>query len=233
MRYSVLVLSAVTLAACSPAVPDSGAGSGAGKGVGFDGYGDYNSYRSARDAELTGRRPAATVTAAPLTPAPVTSGPIAGAPLSADGGPVVAAPADGGPVVAAGVPNHTRISDEQDFDAVANRQTIESDAERLARQRAAYQVIEPTAVPTRPADGPNIVAYALSTNNPVGQKVYRRSLLSTAKFQRNCDRFNSDDSAQEAFLRAGGPERDRSGLDPDGDGFACSWDPNPFRKLRS
>ena len=219
MRYSLLVLSALTLAACSPAVPDSGAG----KGVGFDGYGDYNSYRSARDAELTGRRTAAPASGAALNPAPVTSGPIAGAPL----------PADGGPAVAAVNPNHTRISDEQDFDAVANRQSIESDKERLARQRAAYQVIEPTAVPTRPADGPNIVAYALSTNTPVGQKVYRRSLLSTAKFQLNCDRYNSDDSAQEAFLGAGGPERDRSGLDPDGDGYACGWDPTPFRKLRS
>ena len=39
----------------------------------------------------------------------------------------------------------------------------------------------------------------------------------------------SDAAAQEAFLKAGGPERDRYGLDPDGDGFACRWDPTPFR----
>ena len=32
-----------------------------------------------------------------------------------------------------------------------------------------------------------------------------------------------------AFLEAGGPKRDRKGLDPDGDGFACAWDPRPFR----
>ena len=35
--------------------------------------------------------------------------------------------------------------------------------------------------------------------------------------------------AQQAFLEAGGPERDRKGLDPDGDGYACAWDPTPFR----
>jgi hypothetical protein len=30
-------------------------------------------------------------------------------------------------------------------------------------------------------------------------------------------------------LANGGPERDKEGLDPDGDGFACGWDPRPFR----
>jgi hypothetical protein len=40
----------------------------------------------------------------------------------------------------------------------------------------------------------------------------------------------TQDAAQEAFLAAGGPERDRNNLDPDGDGFACWWDPEPFRR---
>jgi hypothetical protein len=46
---------------------------------------------------------------------------------------------------------------------------------------------------------------------------------------RNCAKYVSNAAAQEAFLKAGGPERDRYGLDPDGDGFACRWDPTPFR----
>ena len=37
------------------------------------------------------------------------------------------------------------------------------------------------------------------------------------------------DQAQQDFLAKGGPERDRMGVDPDGDGFACAWDPRPFR----
>ena len=40
----------------------------------------------------------------------------------------------------------TGISDEQDFAAVAARETIESDKERLARNRAQYQVIRPDQV---------------------------------------------------------------------------------------
>ena len=38
------------------------------------------------------------------------------------------------------------------------------------------------------------------------------------------------DLAQIEFLERGGPARDRLGLDPDGDGYACAWDPTPFRK---
>jgi hypothetical protein len=29
-------------------------------------------------------------------------------------------------------------------------------------------------------------------------------------------------------LARGGPDKDPRGLDPDGDGFACGWDPAPF-----
>ena len=36
--------------------------------------------------------------------------------------------------------------------------------------------------------------------------------------------------AKIAFLEAGGPKRDRKALDPDGDGYACGWDPAPYRR---
>ena len=115
---------------------------------------------------------------------------------------------------------------------MSSRETIESDAERLRAQREAYTQVQPTAVPRRPSSGPNIVEYALSTTNPVGVKLYRRSPFSgQAQFERNCSRYASDDIAQEAFLEAGGPERDRLRIDPDGDGFACGWNPAPFRRL--
>jgi len=125
------------------------------------------------------------------------------------------------------------LSDEQDFDAVSDRQSIESDAERLERNRALYTLIEPTEVPKRPGtDIPNIVAYALKTSNPVGEPLYSRSpFKSENRSQWNCAKYVSDATAQEAFLKAGGPERDRYGLDPDGDGYACRWDPTPFRAV--
>lgn len=127
------------------------------------------------------------------------------------------------------VHNNTGISDEQDFDAVAQRETIESDAERLARNRAQYTVIQPTAVPERTETGPNIVQYALSTTHNPGTQVHARSSLRFTDPMAACARYASPDLAQQAFLAAGGPERDRRGLDPDGDGFACDWDPRPFR----
>ena len=127
------------------------------------------------------------------------------------------------------VHNNTGISDEQDFDAVAQRETIESDAERLARNRAQYTVIQPTAVPERTETGPNIVQYALSTTHNPGTQVHSRSSLRFTDPMAACARYASPDLAQQAFLAAGGPERDRRGLDPDGDGFACDWDPRPFR----
>ncbi len=124
------------------------------------------------------------------------------------------------------------ISDEQDFGAVSERETIETDAGRLARLRASRREVAPEPVPARPADAaPNIVAYAIAAPNAVGEPLYRRSgLLSVARLRDACRRYASPDRAQEAFLAAGGPRRDRRGLDPDGDGYACGWDPAPFRR---
>jgi hypothetical protein len=122
------------------------------------------------------------------------------------------------------------ISDEQDFNAVAARETIESDAERIARNRSQYVVIQPTDVPQRPdASGPNIVEYAIRTTNAPGQQLYSRSAIRLTSPEAACARYRSPDLAQEAFLASGGPDRDPKGLDPDGDGFACAWDPRPFR----
>lgn len=59
--------------------------------------------------------------------------------------------------------------------------------------------------------------------------MYKRSGLRVSSPAAACAKFSSPDLAQEAFLSAGGPDRDRKGLDPDGDGYACSWDPRPFR----
>ena len=131
-------------------------------------------------------------------------------------------------------PRKTGISDEQDFDAVSGRESIESDKERLAKQRAQYVVIEPTDVPTgRSGKGATVVEFALSTTNNVGQSVYSRSkIFAQSRFVRNCLKYPSPDLAQAEFLQSGGPKKDRKGLDPDGDGFACSWDPEPFRNAK-
>lgn len=196
------------LAACTSVPPNDVAGAGPGFGTS---YGAYGAEQQARDAALS-------------------SGESIILPEGADPTDLAVAEA-----VAAGEdpdPNLLRrgpgISDENSFDAVSERVTIESDRQRLAAQREAFQVIEPTALPDRPSgDLASIVEFALSTSHPVGQPVYSRSPIRLSS--RACDRYSDANAAQQAFLNAGGPERDRSGLDPDGDGYACRWDPSPFR----
>lgn len=133
---------------------------------------------------------------------------------------------DAGPSVRPG------ISDEQDFDAVSSRETIESDRQRIQQQRAQYQVIEVASVPDASVSGgPNLVQYALSTSHAPGTRVHRRlNPLRWSRWENACLQFRNQDAAQEAFLSRGGPNRDPDHLDPDGDGFACWWDPTPMRR---
>lgn len=91
--------------------------------------------------------------------------------------------------------------------------------------------VRPVRLEARPSQGgPNVVAFALATDHPVGTARYSRSDPSAERAERACARFVSDDLAQESFLAAGGPEGDRLGMDPDGDGYACGWDPDRFRR---
>lgn len=215
MKQLTLPIAVLALAACEPTVPDSGAG------VGFGDYEDYAYSQIERDRVLQGQ--------APLAPGDRVIGQET---LANTDSRVAAAPATGQPLSA--LTNNPGISDEQDFQAVSARESIESDAARLARLRQEYEVIAPEPLPTRPGgSGPNIVEYALSTTNSVGQTLYRRSGFNAdSRFQRACARYATADEAQRDFLARGGPENDRMGVDPDGDGFACFWDPRPFRAAR-
>ncbi len=230
------------LAACNDAIPAS-------NGPGFSDPIEWE--RAQREAALTGAEvstqplvpPGADPLAAPATStttATATGTPRAGTIVStgitpessSDGqaiyirsGGVEASPSNAAPVLY----NHPGLSDEQDFQAVSSRETIESDAERRAALAAQYEVVQPTALPTRTSTGPNIVEYALSAPNQLGQEWYSRFILSgEGRYRRNCAKYTSADEAQRDFLARGGPDRDPRGIDPDGDGFACSWDPAPY-----
>lgn len=180
---------------------------------------------------------AAGIVATPApTPAPaptLTQARVQATPLPAATTPAPAPAPAAAPASEAVLAANPQISDEQNFQAVAGRETIESDAERRARQAAAYLLIETTALPDRPGDaGPNIVAYALQAPNDRGEPVFERSGLSgERRFIRNCAQYRTPDEAQRDFISKGGPQRDRMGIDPDGDGFACGWDPQVFRSV--
>lgn len=140
-------------------------------------------------------------------------------------------PEDGGTVATAGVAKTAEeastISDSQNFASVTQSETIDSDKAKLEALKANYLIVEPEAVPTR-EDGINLASYALTQTNAVGEKKYSRFGSGSA----NCNRYRNDlDEAQREFIRAGGPERDPRNLDSDGDGFACSWDPNVYRSM--
>ena len=166
MRNAALLTSVLALAACAGPIPDSGA-------------------QSANEATLPG---AATVSSQPIDsegaaiaaetsqvlglsgPATTTTG----APLSAmsssatvNAGTATVPPVTSGATVEDGaVANTAVISDENNFQAVSERESIQSDAERLAENRAQYVVIQPTEVPQREGgNGASVVKFALATNN--------------------------------------------------------------------
>jgi len=290
MRFFVFGALALSLAACDPVVPESGARVPVGQGVGFNDYDAYIEAQRQREAAAAAAQVAATQATVAVPSAPqVTGTPIspatqvlstetvsatqqaraqAGAPVQrpviqqqriqaqpvqrtaatatgdaaeiaaqtqaalANSGvePVQASPSNPAPQVVQ--VNSAGISNENDFNAVSQRDSIKGNAERLRQQRAQYQVVQPTALPQRNgAQAPNIVKYALDTQNARGQSIYRRTGFNLrAKNARACAAYPSADLAQEAFLAAGGPQKDRNALDIDGDGFACNWDPAPFRR---
>lgn len=238
----VLLSSALVLTACtapSVAPPPTGAG--------FKTYEQYKREQELRDAALRGQPqtvlPPERTTAAADTQTEAlvndANAAIAAAPAQSTEAPVSTqtAQTDAQPqeeLTEEEKQARAGISDEQNFDAVSGRETIESDAERIAANRQQYVVIEPTDLPTRPGSlGPSIVDYALATNNSVGEPLYSRTpILGGSRFEHNCAKYASPALAQQDFLAKGGPKRDRLGLDPDGDGFACYWDPAPFRAAR-
>jgi hypothetical protein len=235
MKNIVIVgVSLLTLAGCQQQVPNSA------EGVGFNDYAQYELERARREASLQGTPlPSGTAIVPPTNNQGVTSSDLAAAGINTGG--LNTAGTDAGANTGAQQPDQPQtalrsnpeISDEQSFDAVAGRESIESDADRRARQAAAYQQIQATALPDRSGNaGPNIVQYALLAPNDRGEPVFDRAGFSTeARFQRNCSGYRTPDDAQRDFISRGGPQRDRLGLDPDGDGFACGWDPQAFRAI--
>lgn len=164
----------------------------------------------------SGGAPAAQPGTAPQ-PQPQTHAQTAGAPLSALAPSVAPGSGGGG--------GQTAVSDQGFTPAPFGT----PQQNRVVRREHVPQV-QVDSVP-QGSMGPNLFAYALSTNHNVGEERFNRSNpLRWRRFERACAQFRTQDEAQEAFLAAGGPQRDPNHLDPNGDGFACWWDPAPFRQ---
>ena len=247
MRILLPGLAVLLMSACTPPPPAQPTG-----GVGFGDYAEYQRRRAA-EAQIGAQRSASLQTV---------QGPVQNQavpfPSNATGAPTAAELAQAGvsgaatlaqtqtvapqpvypqatqPAAVATAPvSNTGISDEQDFSAVSSRETIDSDKERIAENRAQYQQIQPSALPARTgSNAARIIEYAVKAPNRLGEPIYKRSSVALANHDRACARYDNPEAAQEAFLDSGGPQRDPKNLDPDGDGFACRWDPTPFQKAR-
>ena len=152
MRVSILMAILVGLAACNMTpIPDSGAEA---TGVGFGNPNRYLAEREARNAALEGQAVAGIDGA--VSPEAVVGAPLSalgtdpGSPTQTGDAATLAAQTRAALGATAG---QSGLSDEQNFEAVANRETIESDRQRLEQQREQFQVVAPTAVPDRASGG--------------------------------------------------------------------------------
>ncbi|MFD3190621.1 hypothetical protein ACFMPD_10145 [Sedimentitalea sp. HM32M-2] len=233
-----LTLSALMgiLAGCAAQAPDAGAQQQAAQARESELAGEPASIerlappQPLSSLKLDATAPAAAPMRSPASSTTAQSG--TGSDIAAQTAAALAASSGADPAAPAPVTTSTGLSAENDFSAVSESRSIESDADRIASNRAQYTVIEPTELPERSGSAqPNIVAYALANAHPRGTRIYSRSGVNMqARAARNCAAFASADLAQIEFLANGGPQRDGDGLDPDGDGYACSWDPAPFRR---
>ncbi|MFW5654960.1 MAG: hypothetical protein ACOCYW_04855 [Roseicyclus sp.] len=227
LRAFCALAALMALAAC-------GAGPGpndVSEGVGFSDYETYQARRAALAAPPAPVAPSGQVRTA-LPPADV-----AAEPFAADAAGQSWLPVDGG----------------------APTRAAQTDVARLASaaideaERAAEGALPPASAPAEPAPGlppitasgddfeapplpegipvlgATVVAFALSTDNAVGERVHARFPLRLGRPEVRCSDFRTTDLAQDWFLTNDGPDRDRAGLDPDGDGFACNWDPERYR----
>ena len=154
--------------------------------------------------------------------APSGPGTVGLVPLDATGQPLPAGPA----ATPAGPP--ASANDTASTPTSARPSTIRSP------DPASYQPVTPRAVPAGPrGQTASVVDFARGAPNRVGQSVYVRDGAADRRgLSPDCGRYAADDRAQEAFLNAGGPQVDVLGLDPDGDGFACGWDPARYLRGR-
>jgi hypothetical protein len=130
-------------------------------------------------------------------------------------------------------PSGTQIGDDRlnlaEFSLEQQRIDAALAEQKLEEARRQLVVVSPSGVPTEQA-GANVALYAQQSSNQVGERIYPRN--GGIRLSSNCGRYREEDDAQRAFLAAGGPATDSLRLDPDGDGFACGWDPAPYRALR-
>ncbi len=194
------------------------------QGVGFQDYQEYQ----ARRAALRAPQPVAPQTALP--PADVVAEPFANQPpASSQWVAVEPAPASTASVDVARIAAGAIAEAESGVAPTVAPAAAPAQPQQIATAPSADNFVAPPLPEGMSVLGANVVAFALSTEHNVGDRVYSRFPFRLGGREVRCSDFRTTDLAQDWFLTNEGPERDRAGLDPDGDGFACNWTPERYR----
>lgn len=149
-----------------------------------------------------------------------------GRPLNGQIGAAVIQTPQTGVGIEAGATGDVTFLDPSSLEAVAAGAIAESEAaaggvfDNIQPQQAS-DVLPPPLIP-------RVAAFAIRTTHQPGERQWRRNPL-RADGRGICAQFPTRDQAQDRFLADGGPERDPNGMDPDGDGFVCGFDPSALR----
>lgn len=111
-------------------------------------------------------------------------------------------------------------------------QVLPSNSTTVTRSSAATPQAPASIPPAHVNDSPDTDAlsrYAGTQRHAPGTAAYNRSGGSDEAAARACARYPNAEAAQLMFLSSGGPQRDPMGMDPDGDGYVCGWDPTHYR----
>ena len=121
-------------------------------------------------------------------------------------------------------PNSITLSNETQEEQRKSREAYARRQQEIAAERVEVNTVNVPDTPTT-----NVAHYARTTSNQLGVKRYSRNRTGLS----GCNNYRTSYDAQRAFLEAGGPANDPRNLDKDGDGFACKFDPAPYRNLQA
>ncbi len=128
--------------------------------------------------------------------------------------------------------NNDGILDLSQFSQEQQKAEREEAAKKRQELKAGRVVLEINEKEKIEPQSINLAVFARSVTNKVGEKIYYRNFLN-ADVGSNCRKFSNKNAAQSFFLKNGGPKNDYHNIDVDGDGFACKWDPEIYRKINS
>lgn len=112
-------------------------------------------------------------------------------------------------------------------------QIIQREARVATGTPAPQRTAAPAAVVVRqgpyPGSTPVLARYAAQVDHAPGTRVWPRRNANPVKALEICTTYATADAAQIGYLSRGGPQADPLGMDPDGDGYVCGWDPATWR----